>query len=147
MPDGQRLDLEAERLQTEQSWRRVQDDYVRMAVAAARIFHQVRGSAKVFLSRDDYDDALNIAASALSRLMPIYRLGVDGLRVELAPIDLRTERFARGATQIRCRDRGLIENLSVQRSHTDSAIPLILRAGLAVHLSFASWQDRAISSS
>ena len=130
MPDNQRFDLEAERLQTEQSWRSMHDNYVWMALAAATIFHQVRGNARPFVSRNDYDEALNIAASALSRLMPIYRLGVGGLREEIPPPDLRTERFARGATQIHCGDGSLIEDLYVQRSDAVSAIPFVMRAGL-----------------
>jgi hypothetical protein len=130
MPDGQQVDLEAKRLQIEQSWRGMHDNYVGMPVAAAKIFHEIRGSAALFVSQDEYEDALNIAASALSRLMPVYGLGAGGLKVELAPIDLRTERFAHGATQVRCGDGSLIENLYVQRSHAASAIPLVVRAGL-----------------
>ena len=130
MPYGQRLDLESELQQTEQSWRGSQDSYVSMAVAAAKTLHQVRSSAKVFVHREDYDDALNIAACALSRLMPIYRLGVDGQRVKLAAASLRTARFERGATRLRSANGRLIEDLSVKRSDAILAIPLIMSAGL-----------------
>ena len=125
------LDFEAERLRVEELWRSIQGHYVALAVAAARAVHQARPAHTASVSRDDYHYALDIAATALSRLIPIYGIGTDGLRLEIAPIDLRTQRFAGGAARILSNDGSSIDNLSVLRSDAVSATPTVIRAGLA----------------
>jgi DNA-directed RNA polymerase subunit K/omega len=124
------FNLEAERLRIEELWHDIKDHYAALAVAAARTFHQAQQARTVLVDPDDYHAALDLAATALSRLIPIYGMGVDGMRVKVAPIDLRTQRFARGATEIRSADGNSIENLSVLRSDAVSAIPFIVRTGL-----------------
>jgi DNA-directed RNA polymerase subunit K/omega len=130
MRDDPQFNLEAERLRIEELWHDIKDHYAGLAVAAARTFHQAQQARAVLVDRDDYHEALNIAATALSRLIPIYGRGLDGLRVKVAPIDFGTQRFARGATEILSADGSSIDNLSVLRSEAVSAIPFILRAGL-----------------
>jgi hypothetical protein len=64
--------LDRERARTEELLQSAQDAHVPLAVAAAIAFHQVQGNTRAIVSRQDYDDALNLAAAALSRLIPLY---------------------------------------------------------------------------
>jgi hypothetical protein len=121
-----RLEVESER--TNALLQRVEHDYLPLCVAAAITFHQVHGSTKAIVSRSDYDDALNIAAAALSRLIPIYALREprEG-RVVLA-VDLTQARFARGATELRS-SHETVGELSVRRNELVSALSFIKRMG------------------
>lgn len=127
--DQQRLSIEVERLRTEQLWRAILGEHVPMSVAAATTFHQVHGTTKAIVTRKDYDDALNIAASALSTLVPVYALDGPRSRREVM-INLVTQRFALGATQLRSSDGNVVDGLSVQRSDLLFALSIIRRAGL-----------------
>ena len=127
--DHQRLSLEDERLRTERLWRAILGEHVPMSVAAATTFHRVHGTTKTIVTRKDYDDALNIAASALSTLVPVYTLDRQRSRRELT-INLVTQRFALGATQLRSTDGNVVDELSVQRSDLLFALSIIRRAGL-----------------
>ena len=129
MADGQRLDLEVERLRTEEVLRHLGDRFIALAVAAATAFHQVHGNTRAIVSREDYDDALNIAASALSRLIPIFHVGHRQERTEIT-VHLTTQRFDRGATRLRASDGSEIADLCVRRSDLMSALSLIKRTGL-----------------
>ena len=135
--DQVRLDVEAE-LATAQLQQRADDFYLPLGVAAAITFHQVHRSTKSIVTRQDYDDALSIAAAALSRLVPIYALRDP--RVGCAPIkvDLTKAQFARGATQLHGPDETISE-LSVSRRDLVAALSLIKRTGLP--FSFALRKD------
>ena len=108
---------------------RVEHIYLPLHVAAAITFLQTYGGKNAVISQSDYDDALNIAAAALSRLMHVYTLREprEG-RVVLA-VDLTEARFARGATELR-NSHETIGELSVTRNELVSALSLIRRTGL-----------------
>jgi hypothetical protein len=129
------LDAEARRTRA-----RLQQDgaFCPLAAAAALAFHQVHRNATAIVSRRDYDNALGIAAAALSRLICIYTLRDprEG-RVAIA-VDLTKARFALGATQLRGAE-GTIGELWVARGEMDCALPLIRRTGLP--FSFAETRD------
>ena len=104
--------------------------FIPLAVAAAITFHQVQGNARAIVSRQDYDDALGIAAAALSRLVSIYTT-LDPREGRVAvPVDLTKQHFVHGATELRSADGSSMRDLSVQRGEMLSAISLIKRAGL-----------------
>ena len=131
MQDGeQQLSLEVERLRIEKLWHSIMEQHVPMAVAAATVFHQVHGTTKAIVSRGDYDDALNIAASALSRFVPVYEIGAGTQRHVEVPVNLVIHRFARGARQLRSTDRQTYGPLFVRRSDMLSAITQLKKAGL-----------------
>ena len=127
--EQQRLSLEVERLRTESLWRSMLGQHVPMSVAAATTFHQVHGNTRAIVSRRDYDDALNIAASALSSLVPIYALDAGRRRVEIT-VNLVQQRFALGATQLRSADGLVVDHLSVERADLLFALTIVKRAGL-----------------
>ena len=137
--DTQELNLELEYLRTCNLWRSILESDVPMAVAAAMLFHRLYGDRRNLIKRAAYDEALNIAASALSRLVPVYTIGaVTGRRVEVA-INLVTHRFAGRATQLRSLDGDTVtERLFVRRSELLSAVPVIERAGLPFSLAHAT---------
>jgi|tagenome__1003787_1003787.scaffolds.fasta_scaffold19708874_2 hypothetical protein len=126
-----KVDLQIERSQTDELLKRFQESFVPLPVAAATTFHQAHGNTNAIIRREDYDDALNIAAAALSRLVPIYSVldPRDG-RTPVTP-DLTQQYFARGATELRSRDATApLRELSIRRSDMLSAISLIKRTGL-----------------
>ena len=130
MPDDQ-VDLDNERRRIDSLWRNLDQTHVALPIAAALTFHQVvHSNGPTFVNRQDYEDALNLAAAALSRLVTIYA-GADAPApgVPLA-VDLRHHHFAGGATELRGKDGSARRDLSLPRDELISAIPLIKRAGL-----------------
>ena len=136
MPDERKLHLEAERLNTEELWRTYQAAQVPLAVAAAIAFHQVHGTTKAIVTRADYNDALNIAAAAISRLIPIYFSNDPRQGRAALPVDFTKARFMRGATELSFVDGSAIRGMTVLRAEFSSALSLIKRTGLA--FSFAA---------
>jgi hypothetical protein len=132
-----RVDLMHDRLQTDEVLKSFLEGFVPLPVAAATTFHQAHGNSKAIVSRQDYDDALNIAAAALSRLIPIYviRDPREG-RIALA-FDLTKQHFARGATELRFHGgTAPLRDLSIRRSDLLSALSLIKRTGLPFSFAF-----------
>jgi hypothetical protein len=144
--DDQRLSLEVERLRTENLWRSVVSRDIPLSVAAATAFHQVHPATKTRVRRKEYDEALNISASAISRLAPIYTIGeVTRKRVEVR-VNLVTHRFTLAASQLRERNGdGMSDNLFIERSDLLFAISIIKRAGLP--FSFALMPDESLEGS
>lgn len=91
-----RVNLETERLRVDASWRAQGAEYVALPVAAAIAFHQAHRSTKAIVTVEDYDDALNIAASALSRLIPILVVNESQSVPVTLDVDLARQRFSRG---------------------------------------------------
>jgi hypothetical protein len=108
---------------------RAEDHYLPLSVAAAITFHQAHGNTRAIVSLSDYQDALSIAAAALSRLITIYTLRDPRQgRVAIA-VDLTKAQFTRGATQLRSKEETIGE-LWVARRELVSALSLIKRTGL-----------------
>jgi hypothetical protein len=122
--------LDLERARIEQEMQNAMSAHIPLPVAAASAIHVVCRNTHDIVARSDYDDALNIAAVAISRLVPVYALAdpLQGKKVLL--IDMARERFANGATELRRSDGRKITPLSVQRSDMLSALSLIKRTGL-----------------
>lgn len=113
------------------------DTYVPLAVAAAITFHQAHGNTRAIVTRQDYDDALNIAAAALSRLITIYTVQDPRDERVAVEVNLSGQRFARGATRLVYDDGRIFDDLSVRRSDMLSATSLIKRTGLAFSFAFS----------
>ena len=125
-----RVNLAVEALWAEDAWRSGQAPYVPLSVAAAVTFHQVQRSTKAIVTRDDYEDALNIASSTLSRLIPVFTLRNPREGRVAITIDPAHQRFARGATELQHSDGTSIGNLWVKTSEFHSALSLIKRSGI-----------------
>jgi hypothetical protein len=110
---------------------RSSEDDLPIAVAAAATFHRVHRPAGAHISRKEYDGALNLAASLLSRLVAVYTIAAATQRRVQVPVNLATHRFVHAATQLQSRDgTGAQEKLFVRRSELLGAISEIKRAGV-----------------
>jgi len=127
--DRQRLSLEVERLRTEQLWRAMLGQYVPLSVAAATTYHQVHGASRAIVTRQAYDEALDLAAGALAKLLAIYTLGPRERRREI-PVDFATQRFAFGASELRSADGRVTGQLFVRRTDLLFALGVVKRHGL-----------------
>lgn len=95
-------------------WNGSQARDVRLALAAAFAFHQMRRDGEERLSPHDYSHALDIAAAALSRLIPIYTLDPYGERVAAA-VDLAQHRFRGGGAEMLRVDGTIVAPLDIVR--------------------------------
>ena len=129
-PDEALVSLDLERARIEQELQHMPDGRVPLPVAAAGAMHLVCRNTHDIIARSDYDNALNLAAVAISRLVPVFAVAADPRRVEEAiSIDITGERFANGATELLRRDGRKITRLFIRRSDMLSAMALIRRTG------------------
>jgi hypothetical protein len=124
------VDLEAEQARVHEVLRDLQGRHVPLSVAAAVVFHEAHGGAKAVIRRADYDDALNMAAAALSRLVRVRRATGPIESDEEMAVDLTQQRFARGATELRGPNHAVLRGLLVRRAELHSALSVIRRAGI-----------------
>ncbi len=106
-----------------------QQQFIPLTVAAAIAFHQAQRGRKAIQSPSDYIEALNIAAGALSRLIPIYVMddGV-GMRVTI-DVELLHGEFTGCATGYRADDGSMFKPLSVMRDDLTTALSVMRRVG------------------
>ena len=125
-------------------WRIGQESFVALPVAAALAFHQAQGrSSKAIGSREDHDDALNIAASALSRLVTIHVMDqATSARIPLK-LDVGKGKFMRGATEFHGSDGVVLVGMTVRRADLASALSLIGRVGIPFALAVGEAQAPA----
>lgn len=117
-------------------WRVRQQEFMPLSVAAAIALHQAQRGAKAIQSAQDYIAALDIAASALSQLIPIYAFdAVSHTRVAV-DADPAEGEFAAGATEFQYHNRSKLTPLSVLRGDLISALSFMRRFGPA--LAFAA---------
>ncbi len=103
-----------------------------LAAAAAMAFREAHYARSAPSSAEGLADALNIAASALSRLVTIYAFdGPSNSHVPVA-LDLTKGRFVDGASVFRPHGQHgpAVGSLAVQRNELASALSLIRRTGL-----------------
>lgn len=108
-----------------------QELFLALPAAALLAFRHAQGDgASGTVSAQDHEDALNIAASALSRLLAIYAADPAGEARVPFKLDVRQGRFTGGATEFRRHDGAVITAMAVKRADLDSALSLIGRAGI-----------------
>ena len=123
------VDLRRECEQVEEIWTRSQTSWVPLAVAAAFTFHQTRRDLAKVLFPEEYANALDIAAAALSRLIAIYTPDGRGVPVPV-PINLASQKFRDGATKVQCADGTLLSPLDIVRRDLLPALVAIERANI-----------------
>jgi len=132
------VDLDAELRRINGMWQELDLSCIPLAFASAMAFHQVYGSGRGVVSRRDYDDALNLTAVALSRLIAVYTTSDPIAGRVPVQIDLRKQHFACGATELRSADGSVVRELSLNRGELLSAVSLIKRAGLPFSFALVS---------
>ncbi len=115
-------------------WRHSGQAYLPLSVAAAAVFHAVHHGTRAIANRQDYDDALNIAATAIARLMPIYVVEDPRRGRRPVSIDLTSDTFVRGATRLRRANGSSVSDMSVLTSDLHSTIAQLRKAGLPLFL-------------
>jgi hypothetical protein len=109
--------------------------FVTLAIAAAMAFREAQGASPRFLaSFPDREDALNIAASALSRLLPVYVIDEATHARVATKVDVANGKFLHGASEFRRSDGTLVTSMSVKRDDLASVLPLIRRVGIPFDL-------------
>jgi hypothetical protein len=125
------IDLGADREEVEGLWRDSQAQYVRLSLAAAFVFHQTRRGNEAALTGNEYAEALDIAATVLACLVPIYT--VNGLgKWTAVVIDLSRHKFRGGATQLQRADGAFMTPMSIVRDDARHALQEVARAGLEI---------------
>jgi hypothetical protein len=110
-----------------------------LSVAAAIAFHTAQRGTKAIRSPLDYMEALNIAAAALSRLIPIYAMD-KALRTRVT-FDVLHGEFSVGATEFHRHDGSIVTALSVVRGDLASALSFMREVGPT--LAFALGRERS----
>ena len=123
------VDLRQECEQVEEIWTRSQASWVPLSVAAAFTFHQTRRNVANLLFPEEYANALDIAAAALSCLIPIYTPDGRGLPVPV-PINLAGQKFRGGATKVQCADGTVLAPLDIVRRDLLPALIAIERVNI-----------------
>jgi hypothetical protein len=130
-PPGEAIvSLDLERARVEQMLQHALGRRVPLAIAASSAIHMVSRNTHDMIARGDYDDALDIAAVAISRLVPVFACAHPREGEEALAIDITRERFANGATELRRSDGQKITALFIRHSDMLSALSLIKRTGL-----------------
>ena len=124
------VSLDLERARVEQILQGARGRRVPLAIAASSAIHIVSRNAHDMIARGSYDDALDIAAVAIARLIPVFALAHPCEGEKALAIDVTREHFANGATELRCSDGQTITALFIRHSDMLSALSLIQRTGL-----------------
>jgi len=127
------VDLRKDGEHVRQMWRTSDDAHVPLRLAAALAFHEAHGAAEALMSGEDYHNALDLTAAALSRLLMIYTISErTGLPLP-ARLGMTGGRFRDGATLYQHTDGGAVTSLSVLREDLPAAIRVIKTAGMPFH--------------
>jgi CRP-like cAMP-binding protein len=132
------VDLRSEFSRAKDLWRGSLDGHVALDVAAAITYHAVQRSTKAISTAKDYSDALDIVASALAQVIPIYALESPREGRKRVAIDLARQSFAYGATVLVGKDATAVRDLTVMRSELWCAISRFRASGLPLFVFLAT---------
>lgn len=130
------VDLRKDREQVRQAWRASEASHVPLALAAALAFHEAHPGPAGVVPQPDYDDALNLTAAALSRLVAIYAIDERTCRPVAHSLNLAIGKFRDGAAVYEGEHGRRVTSLLVRREHLPSAMALIKSAGIPFHFPF-----------
>lgn len=129
------VDLREDGEQTRRAWQATEGAHVPLKLAAAWTFHEAYGAARDVMPHSQYDDALDLIAAALSRLVPIYSCDKRTGRPVSLRLNLATGRFRNGATAYESKHgRKARTALMVRREHLPAATDLIRATGIPFFL-------------
>ena len=125
------VDLVADREEVVGLWNGRQAPRVQLSLAAAYVFHQTRRGDEAAFTGNEYAAALDIAAAALSCLIPIYTVNQLGEWIAVH-IDLTRQKFRGGATQLLRADGAIVESMSIVRNDARHALAALERGGVEI---------------
>lgn len=127
------VDLWRDCEQVRKLWHSSADTHVPLPLAAALAFHEAHGSPTV-VPLLEYEDGLDLAAAALSRLVPIYAID-EGTRLPVpGHFNLGAGKFRHGATTYELADGTAMTPLVVPRDPLATAVELIRSTGIPFEL-------------
>jgi hypothetical protein len=121
------VDLRHDRDLIEETWAGTLTPWLPLCVAAAFTFHQTRRNVANLLTQNEYENALDIAAAALSCVASIYTPDQRGAPVPV-PVNLARQKFCGGAARLQCSDGPIIAPLNIVRGDVLSALVAIERS-------------------
>lgn len=124
------VDLRADGDKVRKLWRGSEALHVPLSLAAALAFHESYGGPDAIMQRLDYDDALDLIAAALSRLVTIYKVDESTRSPVSVQLNLGSGKFRHGATVYEYRNGRALGSLMVQRAHVPAAVELIKAVGI-----------------
>jgi hypothetical protein len=125
------VDLVADREIVVGLWNASQAQYVPLSLAASFVFHQTRRGDEAALTGNEYAGALDIAATVLSCLVPIYTVNGQEERIAVS-VDLSSQKFRGGATQLLRTDRTIVASMSIVRDDVLHALLSFERTGVEI---------------
>ena len=138
MPSDQ-VDLRKDGERIRRAWLATDAPHAPLHLAAALAFHEAHGGVDAVVPRLDYDDALNLAAAALSRLLTLYTLDEQTRRPVPVRLSLANGRFRQGAVVYEQRESSrTVTSLVVHREQLPAAIAVIRATGLPLHFERAA---------
>ena len=109
-----------------------QAPFVRLSLAAAFVFHKTRRGNEAALTGMEYVRALDVAATVLACLIPIYTMNEQGKWTAVI-IDLSLHEFRGGAIQLlRSADGATLAPMTIVRDDVGQALQDIARAGFEI---------------
>lgn len=127
------VDLRKDSEQVRDAWRSSAEPHVPLSLAAALAFHEAHRTPELFVAQPDYDDALNMAAAALSCVVDIYAIHPRTRQPVPVKLSLRGGRFADGGSAYRRHNGRSVTSLVVRRDHVAGAMGLVSAAGVPFH--------------
>ena len=131
------VDFAKTRTDVMRKWHASTDLFVPLKLAAAFALHEAHREFNALIPQLEYEDALNLAAAALSRLTPIFvdKSVPDAIPVKLS---LTSGKFRHAATMYESVDGERFGSLTVPRDAVPNAVSVIARAGLPVTFAVAN---------
>ena len=124
------VDLRQDREHIVSLWRSADGSLVPLPLAAAHVFHEIHEPRQPVVPRPEYEDALNLVAAALSRIVEIYRAGGHAEYGVTVVLQLGAGRFRNAATRYEKHDGEVVELLAVRRQHVVDALPQLKAAAI-----------------
>jgi hypothetical protein len=104
-------------------------EHLPLPVAAATVYHQLVGTTAAIRDSSDLDEALNRAAVALSKVVPLYVLDRPSMMPrQITPTELIHGVFTRAATRFTVRDGTVYRLVTVRRHDMRDAVTILKRA-------------------
>lgn len=116
------------------AWLAAEGPHVPLPLAAAWAFHEAHDALPAAMPRLEYEDALDLIAAALSRLVALYTIDERTQEPVPARFNLATGRFRGGATVYERKYGGrTMSSLVVQREQLPAALQVIKATGIPFH--------------
>ena len=126
------VDLATDREKVECMWINSQAQFVKLSLAAAFVFHKTRRGKEAALTGIEYAGALDIAATVLACLIPVYTVDEEGQWTAVI-VDLSRHEFRGGASQLqRSADGARLAPMCVVRDDVGQALQEVARAGFEI---------------